>query len=230
MARQLLVYPDVHLSLKRLEKTYRRTWQPSPSDADLDDGDAYLLVAHSVIEFWFEELCRRAVYASLRRYALNSVASGPLVSIMQAYYWAKVNTLPRSGFEPHVGDALVERSVKWYIDRVDDNNGIKRSNLLAILLPLGLDAAKIDDIWLDSMDSFGGQRGDVAHGRPRAAFGRSPVTLQSAGATRQIAVWSSKTRRLRAASPTWDVTRTINALLPGIIDVDQQVASIVRRR
>lgn len=43
------------------------------------------------------------------------------------------------------------------------NNGIRGYNLLQILLPLGIESSKIDPAWLSTLDTFGINRGEVAH-------------------------------------------------------------------
>ena len=48
------------------------------------------------------------------------------------------------------------------------NNGIREQNILQILLPLGIECAKLDPAWLSTLDTFGVNRGKVAHKSIRA--------------------------------------------------------------
>lgn len=43
------------------------------------------------------------------------------------------------------------------------NHGIKEANVLALLLPLGIDGSHLDTTLLADLTSFGGLRGAVAH-------------------------------------------------------------------
>lgn len=46
---------------------------------------------------------------------------------------------------------------------IDQNHGVKEANILALLLPIGIDIDDLDCNWLAKMNTFGENRGDVAH-------------------------------------------------------------------
>nr|WP_254449422.1 hypothetical protein [Anabaena sp. UHCC 0253] len=46
---------------------------------------------------------------------------------------------------------------------INENHGLKEKNLLALLLPIGLDIKDLDTSWLVTMNTFGENRGEVAH-------------------------------------------------------------------
>jgi hypothetical protein len=46
---------------------------------------------------------------------------------------------------------------------IDGNHGIKEANLLKLLLPIGIDADNLDRQWLATMNTFGEERGLIAH-------------------------------------------------------------------
>lgn len=61
-------------------------------------------------------------------------------------------------------DALFKRVKKHWMDDVyKKNHGIKEANVLALLLPLGIDGSHLDTTLLADLTSFGGLRGAVAH-------------------------------------------------------------------
>ncbi len=62
----------------------------------------------------------------------------------------------------------MQECVNAYIGMLDSNHGIKEENLLNILLPLGILFDEIDNTWLNTMNSFGEERGKVAHSTSRA--------------------------------------------------------------
>ena len=41
--------------------------------------------------------------------------------------------------------------------------GVKRENVLKLLLPVGMQESEIDEPWLQKIDAFGQRRGSVAH-------------------------------------------------------------------
>lgn len=46
---------------------------------------------------------------------------------------------------------------------ISSNNGIKRKDILKLVVPLGVDYSNIDQTWLTTIDSYGSSRGQVAH-------------------------------------------------------------------
>lgn len=61
-------------------------------------------------------------------------------------------------------DGILSRAKKHWKDEVHKNNhGVKEANVLALLLPLGIDGGGLDTTLLADLTSFGGLRGAVAH-------------------------------------------------------------------
>ena len=60
-------------------------------------------------------------------------------------------------------DQIIERAVEQYRRIVEDNNGIRTRDLKRLLMPVGIALSDLDQTWLNSMNSLGGQRGFVAH-------------------------------------------------------------------
>ena len=54
-----------------------------------------------------------------------------------------------------------------------DNMGVRRANILKLLLPVGIPEHEIDQAWLQKIDAFGQNRGSIAHS-PRGRV-RQPV-------------------------------------------------------
>lgn len=224
---KLLAYSDLHSELASAFRQYSARPRPVPREVDLAAGDALLVACHAAIEFFVEDLCRRAVHGSLWRYARGGGMSRCLTSLCEFHTASVVAQLPRGAHTFLVGDELVEKAVKWYVGRVDDNHGVKRSNILALFLPLGFDEPDCDEVWLASMDLLGRDRGDVAHGRPARAFGRHPVTVAQTGAPRPIRVWTPSATRLRTRYAPWDVEPMVRNLLPELLRWDQRVAGSI---
>lgn len=61
-------------------------------------------------------------------------------------------------------DYRIGKSITTYNNQIQhQNHGIKEANLLAILLPLGMDISDIDPGLLTEFNNFGSQRGEAAH-------------------------------------------------------------------
>ena len=55
--------------------------------------------------------------------------------------------------------------------------GVRRANILKLLLPVGIRESEIDQSWLQKIDAFGQSRGSIAHS-PRGRV-RHPVDPKS---------------------------------------------------
>src|SRR5262249_28485668 len=74
--------------------------------------------------------------------------------------------LARCGPPVHDGLSLGEcigKADNGYFHIIQKNNGIREENLVALLQPVGIDRADIDSTWLNTVDTFGFHRGEVAH-------------------------------------------------------------------
>jgi hypothetical protein len=224
MASSDLVYYELYQDLLSLKKECFRARRVQPSPVDLRVGDQYIVWAHAVVEFYLEELCRRAVHSVVSRELRLSRMPAMLASLMEAYYWHRASN--SSSFEFLSRADHVSKSVKWYVAKIDSNNGIRRSNLLNMILPLGAQDGDLDDLWLDEMDSFGSDRGDIAHGRQVRAFGRAPLVLP--GASSRVQVWTSGATRIRQQLAPWDADSKIANVRDGFKELDKWVLSRCR--
>jgi hypothetical protein len=145
------------------------------------------VASHAAIEFFIEDLCRRGVHISLWKYSRGGGMSPLLESVCESYVGACVAELPRRAdqFEFFSGDDLVSHGVRWMVKRIDSNNGVRKSNLLSLLLPLGFEEGDCDPLWFGAMDSLGSARGDVAHGRPASGHSRAPISIAVTGPANQ---------------------------------------------
>ncbi|MFM6253265.1 MAG: hypothetical protein ACKPEQ_29680, partial [Dolichospermum sp.] len=57
----------------------------------------------------------------------------------------------------------INSAIKSFKKVIDNNHGLKEKNILALLLPIGIDSDDLDPAWLADMNTFGEKRGLVAH-------------------------------------------------------------------
>lgn len=227
MSRGLLSYHELHNSLFRIRKRFVEAPRLVARDSDLLAGDAYLIAAHAAIEYFFEDLCRRAIYSSLWTYRRTGKQPSVIAGIVDAHYHVCVGALPRNELAAHPSEQeQVKAAVLWHGKRIDNNQGIKRSNLLAIILPLGFRESDFDPVWLASMDSFGRLRGDTAHGRPALRFGKPAIDIAPGQSSPvEVAVWTHAATRTRTTQAPWDIDTTLDALLPEMRAWDGRIRS-----
>ena len=57
----------------------------------------------------------------------------------------------------------IDMAIGCFKSVIDQNHGIKETNLLKLLLPIGIDSDDLDKVWLANMNTFGEERGEIAH-------------------------------------------------------------------
>lgn len=124
----------------------------------------YLLLSHAEIESYFEEVATKVVLLAHNKWEKTKKPSHIIISLI-AYLGCKSQDVPESFND--TTRALIERRVKEsldsYVKYLKQNHGIKQKNILRILLPLGIPLNDIDSTWLLEMDTFGDDRGEIAH-------------------------------------------------------------------
>lgn len=134
---------------------------------------AYRVLAHAEFEAYFEDRVKDLYLAAINAWDRNSIMT-KVVACMLAFSTTEIDDIP-----PTKAPTQLSQRQKWdkkikltgriskcansYRHIIDTNHGIKEENLLKLLLPIGIEADEIDDIWLAAMNSFGEERGSVAH-------------------------------------------------------------------
>lgn len=127
------------------------------SDAEYDAMSAFRLLVHAEIERFIESLVEDAL----------------------TRFTQKINSWKISGCNSQLVDSLVA-----YVDRelrksVKANNGVKSKNILEMLKPIGLNGTSLDNVWLQTMNTYGEVRGGHAHNSRRAVTPIDPQTEQN---------------------------------------------------
>lgn len=134
----------------------------APSSQEAHKSAAFLVCCHATIESFIEWRAMEVASTHLDKYRSNGLISPCIVSLLQ-YSGLEMKRPPQtltkkqtySTIDPDLTRReLINRCYKQYVDGLDDNNGIKTKNLHKILIPLGVDMAKLDNQWLHDMDSY----------------------------------------------------------------------------
>lgn len=134
---------------------------------------AYRVLAHAELEAYFEdrviEIASKARLAwdhgSVSRVALCLLAfsgkdMGPPPATLEAPNENKRKLWPQL---VDVHERFVPAVSSFHHFVRNENHGIKEKNLMALLLPIGLDPKKLDPSFLADIESFGALRGTAAH-------------------------------------------------------------------
>lgn len=140
------------------------------SNKEQDDLRAFLLLIHAEIESYFEEISENKVKTAFKNWKINRSKSNVLLSLVSF-----------CGDDIHSKELedRIHKSLTFYISKLKKNHGIKEKNILDILLPVGIEYNSIDATWLNTMTSFGTNRGEVAHSTAAVQQPLDPVTLKN---------------------------------------------------
>jgi hypothetical protein len=149
---------------RRIGVLKRRLPRPNPlgvyTDRQVDATLAFRLLAHAELESCIEDLAAATLKRSLLEYETRRVIGKPLLAVCATYD----GKTPRDSYSQSEDlSAIVRDAVTRHYGVIARNHGIRESNLVRLLLPLGLEQSDLDPKWLADIDSFGSRRGDAAH-------------------------------------------------------------------
>jgi RiboL-PSP-HEPN len=160
-----LQYKDLVKRIKHLRQQFlpsRFSRTGSYSDEIVDNARAFRMLVHAELEYYVES---RASAIALRARDSWIKSGNPSVSLICLLADRSGNL---TGIGAEVGTKRTAATVvgeTWskFQQRIKDNNGIRTTNILRLLLPIGIKENEIDTVWLGTIDSFGKNRGDTAH-------------------------------------------------------------------
>ena len=144
---------------------------------------AYGLLAHAEIEHYFEAVAKEVVQNAYKKWKSDKKPSHVLMSVatfmnIKKEFPSRVRKVDLANNKNGLIETRYELHVSKYIKILVDNNGIKETNLLKILLPLGIHLDEIDSTFLNSIDSFGTDRGEIAHNSIKTKILIDPFTKE----------------------------------------------------
>jgi len=134
---------------------------------------SFRILCVAEIENYLEDRCAEIAKTALESWRTRNHFS-PSLQALTVFTTIKYESLPdylsakpkdQKDWENLVSPVKrIEKAVEGYIRFVQSNNhGIREKNLIALLIPVGLDLRVIDRTLLDRMDALGSRRGDAAH-------------------------------------------------------------------
>jgi hypothetical protein len=160
--------------LNRLKKQFLPQIDPtgSYSDMKLARTLAYRVLAHAEIEAYLEDRVWEVAINAKRNWDSTGKTCRTLISLVA--FSGKMMDSPPDTLTPEKAskavplekiklDKKIEISINCFKNVINQNHGVKEINLLALLLPIGIDSGDLDSALLATMNTFGEQRGVVAH-------------------------------------------------------------------
>lgn len=146
----------------------------APSADDQERIRAFQVLAHAELEDCLETLASEVALTSVAKWRVHGrprrVVFALLVSFRAEHFFEHWDSRTRPGLAgPNTQrpttdmQTAVDAALKRFRDEIDNNHGIRRTNVLKLMRPLGLRASDLGAAWLSTLDSFGDRRGAAAH-------------------------------------------------------------------
>jgi hypothetical protein len=154
-----VLYKDLRQRIATL-KTHFLDFQQNDSALPINQDKirAFKLLVHAEIESYIENAVLKVWNECDTRWRVSRRIISPLAFLIMfsaSRFEANDSQLNRND--------RIEQILKSFKQLIADNNGIKRKNILRLVVPLGVDYSSIDQTWLATIESYGGSRGQVAH-------------------------------------------------------------------
>ena len=151
----------------------------------------YRLLVHAEIEAFLEERAKQTSIDAVKKWKTEQKTGHTLVTLLAFSFKRQRALAPADLHREYAGEKtrleeIIDGAQRAFFAKIDNNHGVKEEDVLRLLLPLGVPPKKIDQSWLNTLNSFG-----VARGNPRdepedmkiahAFDGREPRCLRSIG-------------------------------------------------
>lgn len=161
-------FVNMTASIQQLKEVYldEALKASSANDTHSELARAFVTFAHAEFEYYVEEALRE-----LTLVAFNNAIAGKFGS-------ASIAMLGFSGMNPlkagdHLGTSGKKAARKLstrfgdaklaILKAIEANMGVRQKHIAAMAIPLGIDAASVDNTWLNDLDAFCSYRGAYVH-------------------------------------------------------------------
>lgn len=127
---------------------------------------SYILLCHSALEEYIEDLGMAAALAARTQYSSNGTITKTLVALISAKLVNDISDKKKQKVMQELSYSIEEFSKEAfnrYRTVIKSNNGIVTRDQQSILIPIGVDPESVDLVLMNNLHGFGAKRGDVAH-------------------------------------------------------------------
>ena len=146
----------------------------SYSESQLSRTAAYRVLAHAEIEFYLEERAWKIVIDAKKAWETGKTTRtlicllgfSDLTMDKPPDTLKKPNNVKQDNHDKRLEiTEKINSAIKSFKKVIDNNHGLKEKNILALLLPIGIDSNDLDpnNTWFATMNTFGEKRSLVAH-------------------------------------------------------------------
>jgi hypothetical protein len=127
---------------------------------------AFILISHSILEEYLEEVALNAARTSKRRFDENGLVTRALVGLIATRVVDEISDRGRKKISGELAanlELFATEALNSFRNTVTSNHGITTRDQKNLFLPLSIDLELIDIGLSQNLHSFGSKRGDVAH-------------------------------------------------------------------
>jgi hypothetical protein len=159
----------LEVRLKQLERTFIPAIKVSGNynKNELDQIRAFRLLAHAEIEAFLEDRAKSIMSKYFINWKNKNRAS---IVIMNLLCFSKVD---KANSGNRTTPTVIHEAYLDFEKIIENNKGVKEHNLNAMYLPIGY---KVDQTLLNTLNSFGKDRGNVAHTSAKTQQPIDPVS------------------------------------------------------
>lgn len=137
----------------------------NPTQDQLDSIAAFKLLAHAEFETFIETRISQAIQGAVNHWSSTGRVTKPLFALLLRWYpWFEKDK--NTYFAPQqIADValLMQRLLKNALEEIAENNGIKKDTFSRLSYSAGLFTDDHQAMLLAALESYGKNRGDVAH-------------------------------------------------------------------
>src|SRR5436190_3012573 len=156
--------------IDKLQKRFiPRQFSPTASytDRQRDHARAFRLLVHAEIEAYLEDRAKELVITAVRNFKSDGIPRTVVLNLVG--FHSKTRELSTEKLQQiygigtsHLIEAVDNASAAYHY-MLQNNHGVRQGDVLRLLLPIGFQTADIDATLLATLDSFGMNRGEIAH-------------------------------------------------------------------
>ena len=151
-------YEYLNLRIASVSSTFEALVSDDPLEQSSNDQQdiikSYILLCHAEFEKYFEDIACEIIKKAKEKYDLNNETSVPLLHLA---------LMLRKDFINEDATTRLDKLYSNYRALVEKNHGIKKTNIDEMFAPLGMPISGMSITYVESLDSFGKKRGQIAH-------------------------------------------------------------------
>lgn len=135
------------------------------SKGELLRCQSFVVFSHAEMQVYWETIARKILSEAENLWKNESII-GCVIGTLIAFRSPEKAVVPNNPKEPNDSenfDKIIAKAIKNHRNFIENNNGIKRSNISTLLTPIGIFSDYLEENMLIQLDQTGKRRGDIVH-------------------------------------------------------------------